>query len=785
MEIPRSIQTSPVDTTKTVVPAKTEGVQTPKTEDVAVKDTNFADGLKSELKTTVEKGALPSEGVKFEEPPVQETPKTEIKNQISALFDGKPALSFTLEDPKLPELQTSEWKGYNTDVNTSVANAFEEKTAKKIPVISSSKVSALLKAMGANKVEDLQGAVGAKADNQFGPETYFKTKNHVSGQINQVKSVDDMNKISSMLGLMGKDPQVDQMKTVLTERIKITQDFTSTKEGLNNYFNDVNGILAQANPQDLDSLNNASQKLGESFTKLPDNIKGNSQAVNANTEASARVNQAIATLKGDLEKSKQAYGSEVSCIADESVNNALTTGDKGKLDEGKGKINGLDANFAKIKDSDEAKAAKQGAFSKMDDAGAKIDSIKALNDKKEWSPEETTKAQDLAKGLPDGKFKADFGKSIDSHIAAAKLKAENKSNLETTTKTGLHDVVGNGFWNLENKDGVKSMFQLVAKQGLLPDAMKKMNVEDQTRAINTLTKDASFDPKSQTSSDKFNIDIAKSIFQNLSSVANVDKEVKNSSKLKDAPSASFDNHALDSKSYVQGLKFSIGSDRIGSEREAALTMIRGVMNGEAPKEVLPALSRYEIHDVSKYLEKNGKNGEKDQFLGTISQAYNNGQSINIDSLGKGDKAKIIKNVMDTNQETGKVSDLLKKSGKSVVLETVKSQNLSDAQLSTIGKSSNAGDLVSDAGVSSKVLTSMIKTYNKQDGSVKLEDIKKFIDQSSKSDWDAENNVKTMKTVLGSLGDGKDSDYAKFQTLSPATLDRIRDIARSNPYQNNY
>ena len=43
----------------------------------------------------------------------------------------------------------------------------------------------------------------------------------------------------------------------------------------------------------------------------------------------------------------------------------------------------------------------------------------------------------------------------------------------------------------------------------------------------------------------------------------------------------------------------------------------------------------------------------------------------------------------------------------------------------------------------------------------------------------------MKTVLGSLGDGKDSDYAKFQTLSPATLDRIRDIARSNPYQNNY
>lgn len=45
---------------------------------------------------------------------------------------------------------------------------------------------------------------------------------------------------------------------------------------------------------------------------------------------------------------------------------------------------------------------------------------------------------------------------------------------------------------------------------------------------------------------------------------------------------------------------------------------------------------------------------------------------------------------------------------------MKSQNLSDAQyVSTIGKSSNAGDLVSDAGVSSKVLTSMIKTYNKQ------------------------------------------------------------------------
>lgn len=263
------------------------------------------------------------------------------------MFDGEPALSFTWENPKprTPNIwmeRIQHWCKY------ICCKCLEEKTAKKIPVISSSKVSALLKAMGANRWK-IQGAVGAKADNQFGPETYFKTKNDVSGQINQVKSVDDMNKISSMLGLMGKNPQVDQMKTVLTERIKITQDFTSTKEGLNNYFNDVNGILAQANPQDLDSLNNASQKLSESFTKLPENIKGNSQAVNANTEASARVNQAITNLKGEIDKSKQAYGNEVSCIADESVNNALTTGDKGKLKERKGKINGLDENFAKNK----------------------------------------------------------------------------------------------------------------------------------------------------------------------------------------------------------------------------------------------------------------------------------------------------------------------------------------------------------------------------------------------------------------------------------------------------
>lgn len=777
MEVPRSIRSFQADTTAVT---RNQGVATTKPAEAVDATTKEAAPVAIEndaVKTTgTEKGALPADAVKFDEP----KPEAEKATQANGLFDGKPALSFTLEDPKYPTVEVSEWKGYNKDVNTSVAQAFDEKSpvGEKTPVIGQKKVSALLAAFGATKVSDFQTTIGAKQDDKFGAETYFKTKTHVSGQINQVQSIEEMGKISKLLGLFGKDPQVDQMKTILSEKMKVAQDYASTKEGLSNFVSSINNVLAKTNPKDLNSLNDAKTKLGETFGKLPENIKNHPQAAQANTEAIARVDGAINALKSDTDKSKQAYGNEVNCIADEAVNAAFVSGDKSKLDEGKTKINDLDKIFESIKDSPEAKTAKDQGIAKLDDAGKKIDQVKSLSGKKEWSADETKTAQDLAKSLPDGDFKTGFNKSIDSHIASAKLKEENRANLKTT-KAGLSDVIGNGFWNLENKEGTKSMFQLIAKQGLLGEAMTKMNFADQTKAINILSKDVNFDKPSDT--DKFNLDIAKTMYQNLSKAIDIDAEIDKKAlpQLKKDVSADFDNHKIDSQDYLKGMKFSIGADRLGSEKEAALTMARAVMHGEVPKETISSLSRYELSDITKYIEKNGNKDEKSQFLSTIASTYNSGTSVNIESLSKGDKAQVIKNVMDTNSDQAKVSDLLKKAGKSVVIETVKSQNLSDLQLSIVGKNVSGNDMADSPDAASKILTGMIRTYDKQETNspIKLEDIKKFVDQISKNTWN-NNHSNTMTAVVNTLGDGPDSDYAKFQRLSPRTLDNMRDISRS-------
>lgn len=773
MEVPRSIRSFQADTTAV---AKNQGAVA--TKPVEVVDASPKQGAsvleKDAVKTTgAEKGVLPADGVKFDQP-------VEKVNQVSSFFDGKPALSVTLEEPKYPTVSVGEWKGYNKEVNSSVADAFGEKapTGEKTPVIGTKKVSALLAAFGSAKVSDFQSTIGAKQDDKFGAETYFKTKTHVSGQINQVQSIEEMGKISKLLSLFGKDPQVEQMKTVLTEKMKVAQDYAATKEGLTNFVTSVNSVLAATNPQDLNSLNEAKTKLGETFDKLPDNIKNHTQAVQANTEANSRIDGAINALKSTTDKSKQDYGNQINGIADEAVNSALASGNKTKLDEGKTKINELDKSFETIKDSPEAKTSKEQGLAKLDDAGKKIDQINTLTAKKEWSADETKTAQDLAKSLPDGDFKTGFSKSIDSHVATAKLKEENRSNLKTT-KAGLSDVIGNGLWNLENKEGTKSMFQLIAKQGLLPEAMTKMNFADQTKAINILAKDVNFDKPSDN--DKFNIDIAKTMYQNLSKAVDIDAEVDKKAlpHLKKEVSADFDNHKIDSQDYLKGMKFSIGSERLGSEKEAALTMARAVIHGEVPQGTLSSLSRYELNDITKYIEKNGNKDEKAQFLSTISTAYNNGTSVNIESLSKGDKAQVIKAVMDTNSDQSKISELLKKAGKSVVIETVKTQNLSDLQLSIVGKNVSGSDMADNPEAASKILSGMIRTYDKQDTSspVKLDDIKKFVDQVSKNTW-SNNHSATMTSVVNNLGDGPDSDYAKFQRLSPKTLDSIRDISRT-------
>ncbi|MFN4150457.1 MAG: hypothetical protein ACK4IX_05910, partial [Candidatus Sericytochromatia bacterium] len=241
---------------------------------------------------------------------------------------------------------------------------------------------------------------------------------------------------------------------------------------------------------------------------------------------------------------------------------------------------------------------------------------------------------------------------------------------------------------------------------------------------------------------------------------------------------SFDKHNIDTKNYVNGMKFSIGSDRIGSEQEAALTMARGIMNGEVSKSTLGQLNRYELNDLTKFVEKKGVEGEKAQLLKTVATAYNENVPVSIESLDKRDKAAVVKNVLDIeNVSEGKISELLKKAGKKVVLETVKNENLSDKQLSLIGKHVNGDDMADNPEAGGKILVGMIKTYNTQEkdtSTISLGDIRKYINQVDKDWWD---DTKTMKVVLNGLGDGPSSEYAKFQKLAPATLDEIRIISR--------
>ena len=106
---------------------------------------------------------------------------------------------------------------------------------------------------------------------------------------------------------------------------------------------------------------------------------------------------------------------------------------------------------------------------------------------------------------------------------------------------------------------------------------------------------------------------------------------------------------------------------------------------------------------------------------------------------------------------------------------VKKESLTDKQLVMLAKHSDGDKMSDDTDVSSKMLAAMIRTYNKEpNGSnLKLADITKFIEQIS-HDRDKD---EVMKKLISQLGDGPDSDYAKFKALAPATMDKIWNMSR--------
>lgn len=834
MQIPNSLQNvwkdvssdksiSTEDYKKIVNTAMPNGLD----EELDSDEAQFINTLSSELKQNgVSKGAVPIGVLSFapkEEPaPVVQT-KTEVKpennttqtnegiseHEFSEINEPEPqqqnqtqntvtnstnpfGVKYSYELPK-PDLPTNkvllEWHGYNKQVNTAFSTAFGEKPVNgKVPVLSQGKSNAITEAFGTGGVKQFQQMVGAKQDDKFGPETYFKTKIHVANEINGSETIEKMTRLQSLIGVLGDDPEVGKMKEVLGQRIGIVQNYLSTRDNVNNYFNNINSLLANADLKSMDSLTNTKQGLQNEFNKLPEGIKGIQQVQFAHNDAMDKINGAISSLQSDLNnqsiaKQKTQLVGELNSILDNSIMPALKTGDNNKIKEGKAQVEAAVEKYPQIKDSEDIKGAKQKALNTLDGIDAKINSIKALIAKKDWTPEESAQAVKFLDELPEGDFKNQLNTAIEAHSEAAKLKEKARANTPTTVK-GLNDVIGNGFWNLENPEGTKGLFQLIAKQGLLSETLTKMNVDDQTRAINILTKGVKFDKMNE--GDKFNVGIAKTIYDNLSNSANVDGDVKKKTlpelKKIETPK-NFDNNQVDLQNYVKGMQFSIGEDRAGSEKEAALTMARGIMYGQVSKQALGQLNRYELNDLTKFVEKKGSKEEKQDFLKTVSQAYGEGVAVNVESLDREDKAQVIKGLLDNPKpDESKITDLVNKSGKKVVFDLVKNKNLDDRQLVIMSKHTNGKDMSDEPEVASKMLMAMIRTYNKEasnkdNTTVKIDDIRKFIDQINKNNGVFSNNNKdTMKSVLSQLGDGPDSEYAKFKALAPATLDKIRIIA---------
>ena len=177
-------------------------------------------------------------------------------------------------------------------------------------------------------------------------------------------------------------------------------------------------------------------------------------------------------------------------------------------------------------------------------------------------------------------------------------------------------------------------------------------------------------------------------------------------------------------------------------------MARGILDNTVPSRVLTKLDDREISMLVDVVGKKGSKEEKDKLLQVISGTYAKGDPVNIEFLGKTEKSQIIKNLLnEQNVDESKLSTMVEKSGKDVVLKVVKSGNLNDSQLVMLAKHSDGDKMSDDTDVSSKMLAAMIRTYNKEPNgsSVTLSNILEFAKQIS-HDRD-KNEVKTNQVSI--------------------------------------
>lgn len=116
--------------------------------------------------------------------------------------------------PKKPVLL--KWTGYNEENKTALKNSFGKGVFTNkdgMPVLGLNNAKKVAEAFGFSNIKEMQTAIKAKPDGQFGPETFFKAKLYVANEVN--KTMADIEKLNKMLDSLGNDPEVIKMKESL------------------------------------------------------------------------------------------------------------------------------------------------------------------------------------------------------------------------------------------------------------------------------------------------------------------------------------------------------------------------------------------------------------------------------------------------------------------------------------------------------------------------------------------------------------------------------------------
>jgi len=592
-------------------------------------------------------------------------------------------------------------------------------------------------------------------------EVKTEPKQTTSDVKKDIETLTNLHRLKDQILKNPNDPELQKQLATVDQKISALEP--KVKQA---FINDVKNLSSRLSSPDFAKERDA---VKANFDLLPSNLK-NDPDIKASMDSVSSIT------------SKQVVFAKINDVISLTVNQALRTGDMSKFTIAKNEVQRIvDQNpeLANDPEIQKIKAILSGAAPTERSANnyvyRAIDTIKTtqtLLDKPNWTKADYAKAQELlvAKNDPTDKSESaqkffvegDFRTKLENKAKGYIDNKEREKNLNKNTAIkGIEDVGGKGFFNATNKDGVIAMFQSLASKNELEETIKRMKHEDQIRIMKILAE----------TGDKFNLSISKKIYEIASSSSNIDDEIKPKlrDKIKESDSKDLNKYPINQDNFYKGLQYSMYS-----EKDAAMTMIRDIIGGTVPSSILSKFNSEEIGIMTDLISKHGHFEEKEEFLSLISGNYAKGDSTSIEYMDKKEKAQVIKGLLDnTHIDETKLDDLISKAGKKAVFDVVKNNELTNKQLVILAKHTNGDEMADEPEIASKMLLAMIREYNRDQTSVSLNDLNKFIDEIDK-DWNEDDDV--MKLVLRQLGDGPESEYARFQKLAKSTLDKMIKIA---------